>query len=422
MSNGTHHRTKASRYRTVIFSTIALALTAFSFHGALDSFARTQVVETTNESVSIYVISRGINALVSVLQTSEINVPLLASIQVGEMLDPVNDAVERLSSIVVWAIGSLFLQRILLEIASSPVFKWILFSIGLVTIATLLLMEWDRFRVVCREVFAVSDAGLERCRDWLVRVFVLAAIFRFFVPLFLAVSFLVSQLFLEPGIMENKEKLSLLRTQVSNIASFPSPDSQGLDELKNREQSRLKGLDESMAAAVREAERLDEAIGKLKGDAGLRRFLPERLGGVSLGEEVVSAKEQREKVDLKIARIEDQLRDGRENLECIERRIAGGTCDSWFERVSKAGKGGMSHIKEMFGQVNDMVTSVTMLLIAVSIKNLLLPVLFLMVVGKCSLPVAQLAWRLLCGFERDSRKLKGMMSQLKVSPRQLERH
>ena len=420
MSNRAHRRTKASLYRAVILSTAALALTAFSFHGVLDNFARTQVVETTNESVSIYVVSRGINAVVSVLQTSEINVPLVASMQVGEMLDPINDAVERLSSIVVWAVGSLFLQRILLEVASSSAFKWILFSIGLVMVATLLLMEWGRFRVVCREIFAVSNAKLERCRDWTVRVFVLAAIFRFVVPLFLAVSFLVSQLFLEAGIMENKEKLSLLGTQVSNIASFPSPDGHDLDGQKNREQSRLKDLDESMALAIREAERLDEAIGKLKGDAGLRRFLPERLGGISLGEDFASAKEQREEVDREIVRIEVQIRDGRKNLECIARQIAGGTCESWFDKVSRAGKGGMFHIREMFGKVNDMVTSVTMLLIAVSMKNLLFPILFLMVAVKCSLPIAHHASRLLCGFERDSEKLKGMMKQLKTTPRQLE--
>ena len=46
------------------------------------------------------------------------------------MLDPVNDAVERLSSTLVWAISSLFIQRILLEMVASPVFKWALCWIG----------------------------------------------------------------------------------------------------------------------------------------------------------------------------------------------------------------------------------------------------------------------------------------------------
>ena len=110
------------RYRTMILAAVAVALVALSFHGTLDDFAHEKVTDTTTQSIGIYAVARLTNAAVSVLQTSEVKVPLLASIQVGELLDPVNDAVERLSSALAWAIGSLFLQRIVLESASSPVF------------------------------------------------------------------------------------------------------------------------------------------------------------------------------------------------------------------------------------------------------------------------------------------------------------
>ena len=423
MPNRARRRSNINLYRAIIFSAVALILTAFSFHGALDDFAHAQVVETTNESVGIYVISRAINALVSVLQTSQFNVPFLASAQVGEMLDPVNDAVERLSSIVVWAVGSLFLQRILLEIAASAAFKWILCSVGLVTVASLLLMEWGRFRVQCRRMFSVSDSSLERCRDWLVRVFVVAAIVRFIVPSFIAASFLVSQLFLTTEITQNSEKLSLLRTQVATIARSPSPEGQDLEEQKAREEAKLNALEESRASAKREDQQLEEAIDKLNDETGwLRRYIPKRLGGAPPGEELLSRKSRREEVDDEMDRIEDRIRESKSNLDCIERRIAGGTCGSLLERVSKAGKAGVSHFKEMFGKLNDMVTDITMLLVAVAIKNILFPILFLLGAVKCSLPVARHASRLLSGFERDSRKLKGMMKQLKGPARQLERH
>ena len=78
--------------------------------------------------------------------------------------------------------------------------------------------------------------------------------------------------------------------------------------------------------------------------------------------------------------------------------------------------------REMFGKLDDMVTGITMLLVAVAIKNILFPILFLLGAVKCSLPMARHASRLLSGFERDSRKLKGMMKQLKSPARQLERH
>ena len=418
MPNRAHCRSNINLFRAILSSAVVLVLTAFSFHGALDDFAHAQVVETTNESIGIYVISRAINALVSVLQTSQVNVPFLASAQVGEMLDPVNDAVERLSSIVVWAVGSLFLQRILLEIAASPAFKWVLCSIGLVTAASLLLLEWGRFRILCRRMLSVSDSSLERCRDWLVRMFVVAAIVRFIVPSFIAASFVVSQLFLATEITENREKLSLLRAQAATIARSPSPEGQDLVEQKAREEAKLSALEESRASAKREDQQLEEAIDKLNDEAGwLRRYLPKRLGGASPGEELLSWKSRREEVDRTMARIEDEIRESRSNLECIERRKAGGTCGSLLERVSKVGKAGVSHFKEMFGKLDDMVTGITMLLVAVAIKNILFPILFLLGAVKCSLPMARHASRLLSGFERDSRKLKGMMKQLKSPAR-----
>ena len=418
MPNRAHCRSNINLFRAILSSAVVLVLTAFSFHGALDDFAHAQVVETTNESIGIYVISRAINALVSVLQTSQVNVPFLASAQVGEMLDPVNDAVERLSSIVVWAVGSLFLQRILLEIAASPAFKWVLCSIGLVTAASLLLLEWGRFRILCRRMLSVSDSSLERCRDWLVRMFVVAAIVRFIVPSFIAASFVVSQLFLATEITENREKLSLLRAQAATIARSPSPEGQDLVEQKAREEAKLSALEESRASAKREDQQLEEAIDKLNDEAGwLRRYLPKRLGGASPGEELLSWKSRREEVDRTMDRIEDEIRESRSNLECIERRKAGGTCGSLLERVSKVGKAGVSHFKEMFGKLDDMVTGITMLLVAVAIKNILFPILFLLGAVKCSLPMARHASRLLSGFERDSRKLKGMMKQLKSPAR-----
>ena len=407
-----HRMANATLYRAIAIFVVAIPLTTLSFHGALDAFARTQVVETTNESVAIYVISRGVNALVSVLQTSQINVPLIASAQIGQMLDPVNDAIERLSSIVVWAIGSLFLQRILLEIASSPAFKWILCSLGLVMMVALLLMEWERFRVVCRDLLNVSDVTLERCRDLLVRVFFVAAIFRFVIPVFIAFSFLVSQLFLGAEIEENRERLSMLSEQVSTIASTSSRDVQDLGEQKAREEARLNSLDAAIDSFRQEARQLEETIDKLNEETGIRRFIPELLGGIPPGDELVSSKERRETVEREIEKIETQIDAGRENLDCIERQIAGETCDSFLEKMSKAGKAGISHSRELFRKANDFVTDITMLLVAVAIKNILFPVLFLMLAVKCSLPMALYVSKLLSGFERDSKKLKGRMADI----------
>ena len=141
-------RTTYSRYWLMVLTILALAMSILSFHGTLDDFARERVVETTQESIGIYAVSRTINAGVSVLQTSQVKVPLLASLQLGEVLDPINDGIERLSTTVVWAIGSLFVQRIVLDVTSSVVFRWIFLGSGLIALLGMLPLVSARFRSV----------------------------------------------------------------------------------------------------------------------------------------------------------------------------------------------------------------------------------------------------------------------------------
>lgn len=397
-------------YRAIIISVIAACLIVVSSHGGMDKFSQKQVVQTTDQAIGIYVVSRTINGLVSVLQTSQVKVPLLASAEVGQLLDPVNDAVERLSSSLVWAIGSLFFQRILLEVAASPAFVWILQGLGVAMAGFALLMEWPRFRIVTSRIFTVSENTLERCRDWLVRMFVLAAIFRFIVPVFLALSFIVSQMFLEPGIAKNTEQLSLLRSQASEIASSSSPDTGKLQEERIRAEARTKEFEESMASAQEEIERLDQRIGRLKDEVGPRRLLPESLGGVSDGKELQVAIERRRELDREIETIERNVREGEETLDCIDTQLGGDSCDSLWERISSAGGVGLSQIGEKFEQLTEMATNITLLLVAVAVKTILFPVLFLVGAVKGSVPIARHGSRLLAGFEEDARRLREIIS------------
>ena len=112
-----------TRPRLFVFAAIILALSVLPFAGTLDDFADEPRTDTMIETIGIY---RTINSGVSVLQSPDVGVEirLSASLGPGETLDPSNDAAERLCGRPVWAIGSLFLQQIVLEAAASSVFKW----------------------------------------------------------------------------------------------------------------------------------------------------------------------------------------------------------------------------------------------------------------------------------------------------------
>ena len=188
MNELTHRKTNINRYRAIIFSLFVLVLAFLSFHGALDNFAHEHVTDTTAKSIGIYAVSRGINAVISVLQSSEVS--FLVSVQIGELLDPVNDAVEKLSSAMVWAIGSLFLQRIILEMASSSLFKWVFFVTSILAVVVTLLGQWERSRKFLFTNMQIFYDDLDNFQHVLVRIFAITGIVRFVVPAFVAVGVL----------------------------------------------------------------------------------------------------------------------------------------------------------------------------------------------------------------------------------------
>ena len=395
-----------TRYREMILAAVAVALLALSFHGALDDFAHEQVANTTTESIGIYALARVTNGAISVIQTSQVKVPFLASIQVGELLDPVNDAVERLSSAMVWAIGSLFLQRIVLEIAASPVFKWGFLALGVAAISALLLSGWERSRNVLSRTFAFSEVKLDGFQDLMIRAFVIAALFRFIVPAFIAISFLISQVMLQSEINESRESLSSFSAQVAIDTTVGSVDDQHLGEQKTRKESELKDLKRTLASREQQSVNLDERIDKLNDEAGWGGWVPEALGGRSPGKELAAAKASRQEIGNKMDQIQQQIEEDDEVLECIDRRLAGESCDSVLEKLSNAGKTGFGRIAEIVGKAGDIASYTAKLLVAVVIKNIVFPLVFLMIAVKCSLPVVRYWMRLVSNMNQDARVLR----------------
>ena len=395
-----------TRHRAMLLTVVALALLALSFHGALDDFAHEQVTDTTTESIGIYALARVTNGAISVIQTSQVKVPFLASIQVGELLDPVNDAVERLSSAMVWAIGSLLLQRIVLEIAASPVFKWGFLALGVAAISALLLFGWERSRNVLSRTLAFSEVKLDGFQDLMIRAFVIAALVRFIVPVFIAISLPISQVMLESEINENRESLSSFSAQVAIDTTLGSVDDQRLGEQKAHKESELEDLKRSLASLEKESVNLDERIDKLNDEAGWGGWVPEALGGRSPGKELAATKASRQEIGNKMDQIQQQIEEGDAVLECIDRRLAGESCDSILEKLSNAGKTGFGRIAEIVGKAGDIASYTAKLLVAVVIKNIVFPLVFLMIAVKCSLPFVWYWMRLVSNMKQDARGLR----------------
>ncbi len=394
-----------------ILAGVLLALTMLSFHGALDDLAHKRLSDTTKESVGIYALARATNASISVLQSSEVGMALVGkvSVKLGEVLDPINDAIERLSSIMLWAIGSLLLQRLVLEVTSTAVFRWGFFCIGLVAFLALFLPAWKPCRELVRVRFQISAVSLARCRDLLVRIFVVGAVVRFIVPSFVLVSIMAAEMFLGTTIQEHRDRLSVLSADAG--AGSPVAGNRSLASQKEDMSIKLNTLQAAMEEHQREKQRLDDEIRKIQEEVGWRgwAFVPEFLGGVSPGEELLNKREQ---VSGAVEDIQTQVDQNRDDLQCIERQMAGETCGSLFDKLSGAGKAGYGRIASIVEKASNWATSIVRLSIAIVIKNVLFPIIFLVIAMKCSLPFIRYAMRKCSTWPRDLNELPNSLRQL----------
>ena len=114
--------------------TLLLALLVLNLTSLPDRVALNYIDDALATSATAYVAARGINATISVLQDVEISVGI-ASVSPGELLDPLNDLIERFSTVMLYATASLGIQKILLTISG-----WLLIKLIVVLLIILLII------------------------------------------------------------------------------------------------------------------------------------------------------------------------------------------------------------------------------------------------------------------------------------------
>ena len=105
--------------REIAISAVAVCLVVVSWTGGLDHAARTSVETSFHKAVAVYALARSLNGAISVAQGTELAVQPVGvgvSFAVGQILDPLNDLIERFSWLVLAALASLGTQLLLMEI------------------------------------------------------------------------------------------------------------------------------------------------------------------------------------------------------------------------------------------------------------------------------------------------------------------
>jgi predicted nucleic acid-binding Zn-ribbon protein len=115
---------------------LVMSVILICWFGFIDQYAEEYINSSIATSLVSFGIAKGFNATVSVLSTITLQAPFVGSIQIGELLDPLNDLVEDFSTIMKYSISSLLIQKLIVEILQTIHFKIFLTLSGLAFIAT----------------------------------------------------------------------------------------------------------------------------------------------------------------------------------------------------------------------------------------------------------------------------------------------
>ena len=129
-----------------IFLTIFLVLLSMiSLYSELDNAALKIYDETFDRAIYSFALAKGLNAVISVLQSSEVNLSFFvgATIGIGQILDPLNDLVERFSAIMLVASISLGVQHLLLIISKSIFVKILLLVFAIMSILLIWMKKFQ---------------------------------------------------------------------------------------------------------------------------------------------------------------------------------------------------------------------------------------------------------------------------------------
>ncbi len=111
---------------------VAILLLTLAWQGGVDRLAGDYVSASLLDAGIIYGTARGINALVSALQGTELDM-WLVTFSIGELLDPINDVIERFSAVMTLAVTSLVIQQLLLVVVSDVTFSVVLTALAVAT-------------------------------------------------------------------------------------------------------------------------------------------------------------------------------------------------------------------------------------------------------------------------------------------------
>ena len=206
---------------------LALVALAAAVTGIADDAAESYADDALKRALVTFAAARTLNGVISVVQSTEVGVGV--TVAVGQILDPVNDLIERFSGVMLVAASSLGLQNVMLGITASWGVTAALTGATLFAIMAMWWPRWERSRIAA----AAS------------RIFLVMLCVRFIIPVLGIGTNLVSDVVRAPGQEQATAALEMTTKDIEDMSEeveAPAESDQSIMERLNA------AIDESLAA------------------------------------------------------------------------------------------------------------------------------------------------------------------------------
>lgn len=213
------HIRKKWLYTSIVLLTMVISAVA------LEPYLGDKLENMLLVTLSIYAVARGLNAVLSFAQGTEISAGVVVDVTLtpGELLDPLNDLIEQLSWVLLIASASIGIQQILLAMSDTTTFRFVVLVISIFT----LLLLW------IRQVPEILKIGL-------VKLVVILAVLRCVVPV-MALTSHAMEVWIED---DRTEAVAVLQTTQQEISALQNDENSGwrdkltdilaLEEMQNK--------------------------------------------------------------------------------------------------------------------------------------------------------------------------------------------
>jgi hypothetical protein len=137
--------------RKLLRTALIIVIAGAAISGATDNISQQYAEQALTRALATFTVARTLNGVISVAQGTEVALEpggVGVILTPGQVLDPVNDLIERFSSVMLVAASSLGLQLVLLKITSSWVVSALLISALAVWLGTVWLQRLQGNRYV----------------------------------------------------------------------------------------------------------------------------------------------------------------------------------------------------------------------------------------------------------------------------------